>query len=148
MLISANKIFTSVIPIRSAKTWLVRCEVAHVFSMLIVGDCCDFQQHVGNCSGYKQYPDTWTTPSHCCCDILSYRHFSSRCHIFSSTSWCNRDPSLHEYGSVSHLLIHKFHQHSLPTSHQSDTSSPIRKYYLAVKSFFITAVAKEANLLN
>ena len=84
---------------------------------VIVGNCCDCQQHVVRCSGSGKSLDNWTALYLYWRTVLSHFHFSPRCHILSSASWCNMAPSFHEYVSVGHQLHHQWHHHSLNTSH-------------------------------
>ena len=115
---------------------------------VIVGDCCDRQHHFGRCSGSKKSLDTWTVPSPHWCAVFCHYHFSPRSHMFSSTSWCNLAPSFHEYESVAHQLLQKWHHHSLPPFQKSAPSPPLCQHYLVSTSFFITAATKHPILLN
>ena len=66
--------------------------------------------------------------------------------MLSPTSWCNMDTSFHEYGSVGHKLIHKWHHHSLPPYQQSDYLPPLHQHSLDIISFFYCRRHKTPNL--
>ena len=88
-----------------------------------------------------------------CIVSLLTRHFLSlpllsKVPYFSSTSWCNLAPSFHEYESVVHKLLHKWHQHSLTPSHKTPPSPNLLQHYLASTPFFVTADVKQPTLLN
>ena len=84
---------------------------------VIYGDCCDIKKHLGRCSGYEKYLDNWTAPFPLIRTVFSHGNLSPRCHMLSSTLWCNMDPSFHEYESYGHKLLQKWHHNSLPPSH-------------------------------
>ena len=91
----------------------MRWPMSSHYLWVFFGDYYYRQHNASRCSGYKKYPDSWTTLASYWNTVSSHRHLSPRCHMVSLSLWYNLDPSLHEYGSFVHQLIQKWHHNSL-----------------------------------
>ena len=120
----------------------MRCPMYSQCWWVIVGDFCDFQKHVGRCSGSKQYLYNYTAPYTRWRTIFYHCHLSPWCYMLSSTSWYNMDLSFHEYESVGHKLLQKRNQHSLPPSQKIAPSPTVCQHYLEI-TFFLKSPPKQ-----